>query len=207
VCETDNLKQGLPIKKDSSIISLSPYLDEQGILSRWTVPRSLRHNTQVLMSVEMSLLVPMIQKPFERISPSVIFLPWWKVFSWKCLISNVATSKGEELIMQRMAFVQGIKIFWSIRGNTDLSTKTDSGGVFQVWNWQSQTQVLMSVEMSLLVPMIQKPFERISPSVIFLPWWKVFSWKCLISNVATWPFGTMIGFVEASPSSDSGGVF
>ena len=31
-CETDNLKQGLPIKKDSSIISLSPYLDEQGIL-------------------------------------------------------------------------------------------------------------------------------------------------------------------------------
>jgi hypothetical protein len=31
-CETDNLKQGLPIKKDSTIISLSPYLDEQRIL-------------------------------------------------------------------------------------------------------------------------------------------------------------------------------
>jgi hypothetical protein len=30
-CETDNLKQGLPIKKDSSIISLSSYLDQQGI--------------------------------------------------------------------------------------------------------------------------------------------------------------------------------
>jgi hypothetical protein len=86
-----------------------------------TLPRSLRHNTQVLMSVEMSLLVPMIQKPFERISPSVIFLP----IIFTCLtIRAVHIELIEEMssssfinALRRITAIRGpIKIFRSDRG-------------------------------------------------------------------------------------------